>query len=220
MSDTAWYLGQREKTAAEKQAIYETLRHGYKALKGALRGGTDLQAPPGVFHAARRQAATAGTDLMSKLQEGGIQMHRARVKSPASIAAKGLTEVPDDLLGMQMYGKGPGDVENALRKLRSVGVDVQKVSPKARPGYHGVNIKGRYQDVPIELQVSPSRTSNAGQILEHALGYKQLTEAPRANWFDKWVGREVAPRMVNWDRLGPLDPSWINENEAVLSRMA
>ena len=52
-----------------------------------------------------------------------------------------------------------------------------------------------------------------GQIMEHSLGYKQKTEAPLANRFDKWVGREVAPRMVNWDILGRrMDPSWINEN--------
>ena len=66
------------------------------------------------------------------------------------------------------------------------------------PGYKGVNLKGRYNDVPVEMQVSPNPVSNAGQILEHGLGYKVDTEAPYATALDRWVGETVAPKMVNW----------------------
>jgi hypothetical protein len=204
----------------EKIAVMETARIGWKALKGALRGGTKLDAPAGVFHAQRKQAVTHGDTLMEALRKRGITTHRARVKSPQSIAAKGLTEVPNDLLGMQAYAKSPQDVQNIMTALRAEGVEGLAASAKTRPGYHGVNIKGTYQGVPLEYQASPGRVSNMGQVMEHSLGYKQKTEAPMANAFDKWFGRRVAPRMVNWDALGSrFDPSWINERLGQLRAM-
>ena len=197
----------------EKVAIRETGRIGLKALKQALLGGTELKAAPGVFQAQREKAVGAGTKLMDALKARGITTHRARVKTPESITAKGLTEVPDDLLGMQTYARSPEEVQSLMNALKAEGVTGLSASAKTRPGYHGVNIKGSYEGTPIEFQASPSRVSNMGQIMEHSLGYKQKTEAPLANRFDKWVGREVAPRMVNWDTLGRrMDPSWVNEN--------
>jgi hypothetical protein len=179
-----------------KEAQWETIRHGFKALKGSLLGGTKLLAKPGVMQAPRAQAAKAGKGLIHNLEQKGMKVHRARVKTPESIQAKGLTDVPDDLLGMQMYGKSHEDVVDAVRKLRAQGVEGIRYSAKARPGYHGVNIKGRYQGVPLELQVNPGRISNMGQQLEHALGYKAKTEAPRSTFIDRWVGKKIAPRMV------------------------
>jgi hypothetical protein len=35
-----------------------------------------------------------------------------------------------------------------------------------------------------------------GQIMEHSLGYKVQTEAPKANRVDRWFGKKVAPKMV------------------------
>jgi hypothetical protein len=114
---------------------------------------------------------------------------------------------------MQAYARGPKDVQRIMAALRAEGVTGLSASAKTRPGYHGVNIKGAYRGVPLEYQASPGRISNMGQVMEHSLGYKQVTEAPRAYVVDKWVGKHVAPRMVNWDRLGRrLDPSWVNEN--------
>jgi len=202
----------------EKTAVRETLRIGRKALSAALRGGTKLHAPPGVFKAERDAAVTAGTGLMEALKRRGVTTHRARVKSPGSIMANGGSGLPDDLLGMQTYGKGPEDVKKLLSALRSEGVTGISASTKARKGYHGVNIKGSYKGTPIEYQVSPGRISNMGQIMEHSLGYKQVTEAPNANRIDKWVGRVIAPKMVNWDAAGPLDPSWINEAAPAMRR--
>ena len=195
----------------EKIALRETLRHAWKAGKQALLGGTTLTASPGMFLPQRKRAVVAGNALMENLRRRGIATHRARVKSPASMGAKGLTQVPDDLLGMQTYARSPADVRRLMEALREEGVEGLTASAKTRPGYHGINIKGTYRGVPLEYQASPSRVSNMGQIMEHALGYKQKTEAPRANRFDRWVGRAVAPRMVNWDRAGRLDPSWVNE---------
>ena len=197
----------------EKSAIFETIRHGWKAGKSALLGGTKLRAAPGAFQPQRTQAVSVGTDLMGKLRRRGVRTHRARVKSPSSMQAQGLTEVPDDLLGMQAYAKGPDDVEAILKALREEGVTGIRSSAKTRPGYHGVNIKGlTAEGVPLEFQASPGRVSNMGQMMEHSLGYKQTTEAPRANWFDKWVGRKVAPRMVQ-------DASWIGGELPALRRM-
>ncbi len=197
----------------EKVAVRETARIGAKALKQALLGGTELAAAPGVFHAQRQKAVGAGQELMKKLKARGIKTHRARVKTPESITAKGLTEVPDDLLGMQTYARSPEEVQALMDALKAEGVTGLAASAKTRPGYHGVNIKGTYQGTPVEYQASPGRVSNMGSLMEHSLGYKQPTEAPMANRFDKWFGQQVAPRMVNWDVLGRrMDPSWVNEN--------
>ena len=181
----------------EKDAVYETARVGGKAVWSALRGGTKLKAAPGAFLPERQQAVQHGERLMSSLREGGVKVHRARVKSPSSIQAGGHTTVPDDLLGMQFYAKDPAAVAAAVKKLEAAGVTGIQQSAKVRPGYRGVNIKGTYQGTPIELQASPGRMSNVGQMMEHSLGYKPALEAPRSNWFDRWFGQRVAPRMVS-----------------------
>lgn len=204
----------------EKVAIRETLRVGKKAFKAAVTGGTELKAPPGMFLAERRSAVEHGNALMKALKKRGVTTHRARVKSPSSMAAKGLKEVPNDLLGMQAYASGPRGVRDLMEALKAEGVTGISASMKTRPGYHGVNIKGTYKGVPVEYQASPGRMSNFGQVMEHSLGFKQKTEAPAANVFDKWVGKQVAPRMVNWDALGRrFDPSWVNEHAMRLQAM-
>lgn len=205
-----------ESAGLEKTAIMATMRHGYKALKGAL--GSPIRSlrgkpqAPGMFRPQRIQAAQHGDELMKAMRGAGVRTQRARVKAPASMAAKGLTSIPDDLLGMQAYAKSPADVKKTMDALRDAGVEGIAASAKTRPGYHGINIKGMYQGTPLEMQLSPGAMSNVGQQLEHSLVYKQLTEAPDANWFDKWFGKNVAPKMVNWDALGMMDPSWINEH--------
>jgi hypothetical protein len=206
----------------EKIALRETLRVGRKAFHAAVKGGTKLSAPDGVFQAERSQAVRHGKSLMKSLQSKGQKVHRARVKSPGSITAGGHKKVPDDLLGMQVYAKSPQDINALIKSLKSSGVEISGSSVKTRPGYHGVNIKGVYKGVPIEMQASPSRMSNAGQVMEHSLGYKVSTEAPKANRFDKWVGKKVAPRMVNFDELRKvhpkLDPSWVNEHKGDIEK--
>lgn len=191
-------------SALEKEAIFETLRVGAKALKQSLLGGKKLvHGGEGMFHAERQLAVSKGQELMSGMEEAGIKIHRARVKSPGSIAANAAKNpntahvVPDDLLGMQTYGHGPEHVQKVLDHLTSKGAKIHKISPQSRPGYHGVNIKGHHDGVNFELQVSPGRTSNMGQIMEHSLGYKPATEAPHSNFIDRWVGKHVAPRMVS-----------------------
>ena len=212
-----------EAAGLEKTAIMASLRHGYKALKGALgapirslRGNPQVA---GLFRPQRMKAVQHGDDLLDSLRRTGVRTQRARVKSPASMAAKGLTEVPDDLLGMQTYGKSPQDVQKTMDALREVGVEDIAASAKTKPGYHGINIKGQYQGTPVEMQVAPSPMSLIGNQLEHSLVYKQLTESPDANWLDNLIGTKVAPKLVNWDALGPVDPSWINEHLDELAAM-
>jgi hypothetical protein len=195
----------------DKEAIWSTLRAGAKALGQSFWGGTRMQAPAGVFQRQRALAAARGQSLMGHLQRGGMSVHRARVKSPQSIQAKGLTRVPDDLLGMQIYGRAPGDVARVIQLLRGAGAQGLKASGKVRPGYQGINIKGTYRGTPMEMQVSPGRISNMGQMMEHSLGYKQLTEMPRATWLDKWFGRKMAPWMVN--------RSWIPQQRQPLQQL-
>jgi hypothetical protein len=213
----AAFLNEMEKLAAsdmEKVAIRETLRIGKKALKAAFLGGTDLSAPKGMLQPERTRAVSAGNTFMGDLKKRGIRVHRARVKSPSSLKAGGHTSAPDDLLGMQAYARSPEEVENLIKSLKASGATISGTSKKTRPGYHGVNIKGTYQGTPFEMQASPGRISNMGQVMEHSLGYKVGTEAPNANRFDKWVGKKVAPKMVNWNEAGKvhpsLDPSWLD----------
>jgi hypothetical protein len=192
-----------------KQAQGAAFHVGAKALWQALRGKRVLSAEPGMFYQQRQAAVDQGTRLMKMLGQSGINVHRARVKSPASMQAKGLTTVPDDLLGMQVYGKNQSDVSNVINALQSAGVSGLSSSMKIRPGYHGVNIKGTFGSVPMEMQVSPGIVSNVGQMMEHALGYKQLTEVPTATRFDKWVGKRVAPWLVR--------QSWMSRGNSPLN---
>jgi hypothetical protein len=181
----------------EKEAIFETLRHGWKALRQATRGGTRLSTPTsGVLQAERDAAVAAGEGLMGQMKDQGINIHRARVKTPQSITAKGVEGVPDDLLGMQMYADNPQAVESTMEKLRQMGVTNIGPEAKVRPGYHGVNIKAQYQGTPLELQIHPNRTSTVGSLMEHALAYKPKTEAPYSTVVDRAVGKHVAPRLV------------------------
>lgn len=180
----------------EKDAFRELIPKGVKAVKEALIGGRKLVANPGVFHAERKAAVGVGEGLIDALGKKGVKIHRARVKSPGSLTAGGHTKVPDDLLGMQFYAKTPEEAKAAVEHLRSIGAENLSHKVVARPGYHGVNIKGTHQGTPFELQASPGRISNMGQIMEHSLGYKVSTEAPKANFIDKWFGKKVAPRMV------------------------
>lgn len=185
------------KLAHTKEAFLETLRHGAKAFKQAFLGGRVLKAGPGLLLGDRVAAVNAGQTLISQLGGSGIKVHRARVKSPRSMAAKNITSAPDDLLGMQVYGRNVGDVKKLTDTLHQRGVTITSQNALRRPGYHGVNIKGTYRGTPLEVQMVPSRRSNMGQLMEHALSYKQKTEAPLAIGFDKWVGKKIAPRMVS-----------------------
>jgi hypothetical protein len=218
------YVDALEAAGLEKTAIMETLRHGYKAVKGAL--GSPIQklrgkpAAPGMFRPQRVKATQHGDDLMKSLRDSGVTTQRARVKTPGSMAAKGITHtMPDDLLGMQTYAKGPEGVQKTMDALRGAGVENLNAEALTRKGYHGVNVKGQYQGTPMEMQIAPSPMSLIGNQLEHSLVYKQLTESPDANWFDKFIGTKVAPKMVNWDALGSMDPSWINEHLDELAAM-
>jgi hypothetical protein len=183
----------------DKEALSATLKSGWKALKTSLPGlgKKKLVATPGILQPQRQQAVQTGQELMGQLGSSGVNIQRARVKAPESIAAKGLTSAPDDLLGMQMYAKSPEEVAQTVGALRRSGVSGLDIQTKVRPGYHGINIKGTAGETPMELQMVPSVRSNIGQQMEHTLGYKVNTEAPGATAFDKWVGKKVAPKMVS-----------------------
>lgn len=185
----------------EKIAVFETLRHGLKALYGTVVGGKHLNpGAAGLLHNERTQAVNAGNALMKQLEQRGVDIHRARIKSPGSMQAKGITSVPDDLLGMQTYMHTPEDVTKTLAALKEMGVESTSKYLN-RPGYAGVNIKGNYQGTPFELQGSPSRLTNLAQQMDHSLTYKPETEAPYMNVIDRLVGKHLlgkAVRKGNW----------------------
>lgn len=201
------------KEALDKEALFETLRVGLKAAKQVLLGGKKLLAPAGVLHAERQEAVVAGEALMKKLHGAGSPVHRARVKSPGSITANNAPGIPNDLLGLQMYANSPAEMHGHLENLRTAGMDVHKTSILMRPGYHGVNAKGMFGKTPVEVQISPGRLANMGQIMEHSLVYKPQTEAPLSNAVDRWVGKNVAPRMVQRG-------SWLPRLQAHVDRVA
>lgn len=195
-----------------KEAIFETLRSGFKAAKQAIFGGKKLTAGPGAFLPQRQAAVSAGDDLINGMEGSGLKIHRGRVKSPESIMGKGGTGVPDDLLGMQAYAKGPEDVARYMKGLRDAGVDISESTALTRPGYHGINIKGNYKGTPMEMQLSPGRLSNMGTMMSHNLAYKPKTEAPWSNAFDRWFGDKVAPKMISGG-------SWLPSNKPQLAGM-
>ena len=130
----------------KKEAFRELIPKGLKAAKQAFFGGKKLvSGGAGLFQAEREAAVRTGTGLMDALGTRGVKIHRARIKSPGSLAAGGHTKVPDDLLGMQFYAKTPEEARAAVEHLKSVGA--QNVTNKvvARPGYHGVNKKGTHE---------------------------------------------------------------------------
>lgn len=190
----------------EKIAIIETIRHGAKALKQSLLGGHKLEVTPGIMMGAREQAGSHGKELISILRRAGHNIHRSRVKTPESIAGAQKNfapgqELPNDLLGMQMYARTPTEAAGALKALEAAGVTIDSKKLMSKPSYYGVNVKGRYKGTPLELQFSPGRLSNAGQIMNHALTYKPKTEAPMSTFFDRWFGAKVTPKLVQ-------DPRW------------
>lgn len=205
-SDELLKIALEKNSEMGKEAISATLKSGWKALKSSVPGlgKKELVAAPGILQPQRQQAVQTGKKLMGQLEESGVNIQRARVKAPESIAAKGLTSAPDDLLGMQMYAKSPEEVAQAVGALRRSGVSGLDIRPKVRQGYHGINIKGVAGETPMELQLVPGVRSNIGQQMEHTLGYKVNTEAPGATAFDKWVGKEIAPKMVS-------SGSWLND---------
>jgi len=208
----AYRLGRELCADMQKRALFETLRHGAKALWQLLpRTARFGKVAPGMLLAQRQRAATQGQRLVKQLGRSGINVVRGRVKSPASMLAKGLTAAPDDLLGMQAYVRNPAEVQAAMQALKRLGVKNVSAAGKLRPGYAGINIKGMYRNTPLELQLSPGRLSNAGQLLEHSLGYKATTEAPYSTFIDRFVGRSVAPRMVQ--------QSWLTGQQPALAAM-
>lgn len=131
--------------------------------------------PAGAFAAVRNQAATHGNELIGKLQKTpGFGMYGARVKGPESMMAHG-TGVTNDLLGLRMRssgGYGPQQMEQLTKHLTDAGMTLQG-APKqlVRPGYHGWNVKGTYNGVPTEIQVTPRRLQGLSAV-DHDAVYK------------------------------------------------
>jgi len=182
-----------------------TVAKGSKAVLQTLAPGRSLASPvaPGMFQAARETALTGGRSLAKQLGRFGTQIVGARIKTPGSMAAKSLTSVPNDLLGMRTYVRSAADVEKLLGNLRRAGVNVGNVAGKLRPGYHGLNIKGTYQGTPMEMQALPGKVSDIAQRMQHSLGYKVQTEAPYATRLDKLIGNRVVPRVLQRSSWSP-----------------
>jgi 8-oxo-dGTP pyrophosphatase MutT (NUDIX family) len=192
----------------------QALRAIWKGLSSVVRpspGIPKLNVAPGPFYSQRLHAAVRMPELYHGLSQKGFKVVRQRIKEPTSIAGHiqaGRTGLPDDVLGMQVYARGLGDVEQALQTLRQLGV--RRISSKAfvKPTYHGINVKGMYRGIPMELQLSPGRLANFGQIALHSLSYK-----PRAvlGGLDKLIAGKILPWFSG--------SSWMSKSLPQLQKM-
>ena len=176
-----------------KSALVETPRALAVALGEATKGGFHFN----VDGANKKQqaAAAAGQELVQSLRDSGVQVHRGRVKTQASILRSGKS-MPNDLLGLQAYSRGPRDVVKAVKGLQAAGVELESAKVKINDTYASIHIKGKKDKIPIELQVSSDPISQAGQLLQHQLVYKPEVEAPNADKQDKRVGQQVAKKLL------------------------
>lgn len=136
-----------------------------KSFKESMIGGKAkaIKIPKDNFMIKSRTKASRSFNNLKNSLSGRI--HRARVKSPESIKNKGISDINDidDLLGVQKYSKDPfKDASSISKKL--TGAKIKRLN---RKGYKGVNIKGSFNGIPTEVQLSPGRVSNMGQILQH-----------------------------------------------------
>jgi acylphosphatase len=150
---------------------------GFNAARSAFRGPiTTLgdTVPDGIFQTERQQALQAGNDFLKSFKPKGFQTYAGRVKAPDSIAGHGGTQITDDMLGFRLSsqrGYGQSAVDELTKHLTDHGVTVDRAKMLTKPGYHGWNIKGTYNNTPVEFQMSPRRLQGLNAA-DHSLAYK------------------------------------------------
>lgn len=177
---------QRKKPTLNKQASLSFFKAVGKAAKESLLGTNKAKgiASHGPMQQYRAAAGKAHSKVKDKL-DGAV--HRSRTKTHKSISNKGIKpDDADDLLGVQMYSKHPDKgLSKAEKVFDSGNYDIKKLN---RKGYKGINVKGEVDGIPTEVQLSPGRRSNFGQILQHN-AYKPPED------FTEWDRRQA-------DRVG------------------
>ena len=177
-------------TALGGKAVQKGWTAGTGAFKASPRSfGTSV--PAGAGMAERAAALEQGNALMAQIRgaKGGVgaTLTGARIKTPDSIAGHGPTAsaaTMDDLAGMRFSMPGgdysPAAVNKFMDKMRGLGVTFGEGASKTlrKPGYDGINIKGRMQGTngemsgaPIEFQLTPRRMVGATQV-DHSTSYK------------------------------------------------
>lgn len=199
------------KTYLIKSARREAARVAIKAIREAFNGGINLTPGPGIFEPERRRAARIGRSIVKSFADGGMPIFRGRIKTPESILASGQKALPNDLLAMQVYARGPRDVQRAMKHMQDIGVQGLRAKAKVLPHYQAVHLKGTLRSVPFELQLVSDPVSNAGQLIAHSLHYKPHLEAPNADVHDLFVGRSVGARLAR--------RSWIGKRLPELARL-
>jgi acylphosphatase len=150
---------------------------GFNAARSAFRGPmTTLgdTVPEGIFQTERQQALQAGNDFLKSFNPKGFQTYAGRVKAPDSIAGHGGAQITDDMLGFRLSsqrGYGQAAVDELTKHLTDHGVTVNRSKMLTLPGYHGWNIKGTYNNTPVEFQLSPRRLQGLNAA-DHSLAYK------------------------------------------------
>ena len=176
-----------------KQALVETPRALSIALGEATKGGFHFKVPNA--NKDQQVAAAMGGELVKSLKAEGVPVHRGRVKTQESILSSG-SKLPNDMLGLQAYSRGPKDVVKAVKALEGAGVEVGSAKVKLSDSYAGIHIKGTKGKVPVELQITSDPISQVGHQLQHQLVYKQKVEAPAADKEDKKIGKRVAQKLL------------------------
>ena len=171
----------------------KALQKGWNAAQSAFKTGPrsfGTSVPAGAGMAERTAAQQQGNALLAKIQadkEFGARITGARIKTPDSIAGHGSTAsaaTMDDLAGMRVSMPGGDYSQNAIQRfmdrMKGLGVTFADNASKTliKPGYHGVNIKGRMQGTngemsgaPIEFQLTPRRMIGTNQV-DHSTSYK------------------------------------------------
>jgi len=171
--------------------VFKAMGSAFKESIVGGRKGFDVPVKGDFFKSFRTDAQnTFNTKISPNLVK---QPHRARIKGDESIRGiefhKG--KKLDDLVGMQYYEKkSPQAAIHESKKLFDGPVTVKK---KNKKGYKGVNIQGKMKGVPTEIQLSPGKRSNFGQILQHN-AYKPPEGFTK---FDKKVSDMVGGAFVN-----------------------
>ena len=180
------------------KAASELARVGAIALDEANNGTRKLDTKPGVMFKDRFLASARGHRLINRLESEGILVHRARVKTPQSIELNKTTKkAPNDLLGLQVHGKGPEDVAKVKNALEEAGVKKLRANVHLTPAYNSVHVKGEFNKTPVEVQIHPSRATTLGHVLQHSLVYRPEIEAPNATPQDRILGEAISRALVS-----------------------
>lgn len=158
-SFNSWHL--------DKEASRKIIPAIYKALKETVIGSSKITNEAGEFYNKKNKTFKAYQSFAKKIGENNV--HRMRLKSKASIV-ENLRKNKElvDLVGVQLTpSKTLKDVENNIKRMEDVGAKIIRNKKIIKPGYVGSNTVIKYHGKIMEVQQTPSRMANFGQIIQH-----------------------------------------------------